>query len=252
MLKFILLGCIQGLTEFLPVSSSGHLVLAQHFLGMQDKALEITIIFHLGTLAALIIFFFSDLLRFARSKTMLKLVVIVTLITGVAGIAGKDFFERLFSAPRWVAVELCITGVILLLTKNFLRSSRSTLFNSDAVVMGLAQAWSISPGISRSGVTIAALLFKGVDRFTAFRFSFIAAIPAIAGAALLDLKDMQHANFLGEHALEIAVGFLVSLITGLVALRMLRGVMQNEKFHYFGYYCLLAGITSFVLISRGM
>jgi undecaprenyl-diphosphatase len=251
MLKFILLGCIQGFTEFLPVSSSAHLALAQHFLGMRDSELAITIIFHLGTLVALLFFFYEDILRLLRNKTLLKLVLIVTLITGVVGIVGKDFIEGLFSSPRYVAVALCITGVILLLTRKFMESSRATLFTSDAVVFGIAQALSISPGISRSGMTIAALLFKGVNRQTAFRFSFLAAIPAIAGAALLEIKDIQHSRFMQDHFWELIVGFIVSFITGMVALKMLRWIMQKAHFHYFGYYCLLAGITSFILISRG-
>jgi undecaprenyl-diphosphatase len=251
MLKFLLLGCIQGFTEFLPVSSSGHLVLAQHFLGIEDMELEVTVVFHLGTLAAMLFFFYEDILRVLRQKASLKLILIVTLITGVAGIAGKSLFERAFGTPWFVAVEICITGVILLLTRRFMESSRSTLFTSDAVVLGIAQAWSISPGISRSGATIAALLLKGVNREAAFKFSFLAAIPAIAGAALFEMKDIQGTHMMQDHGAALLLGFVASFVTGIMALKVLKRVMRQAKLHYFGYYCLVAGMTSLVLLAQG-
>ncbi|MBI4972552.1 MAG: undecaprenyl-diphosphate phosphatase [Candidatus Omnitrophica bacterium] len=169
MLNYIILGIIQGLTEFFPVSSSGHLVISQRLLGIGGEELVISVVLHLGTTLALIVFFFKDILKALRDTKLLFFIIVVTVITGIIGISGKDFFERLFLSPKLVAVALIFTGIILILTHRFVRPKRNMLGITDALALGFAQGASIIPGISRSGMTISTLLFRRVDWETSFK-----------------------------------------------------------------------------------
>lgn len=247
MLKYILLGIIQGITEFLPVSSSGHLVIMQRLLGAVGGEMAVAVILHLGTALALIVFFARDIFNLLRNLRLLSLIIIVTIITGIIGIGGREFFERLFSAPKMVAVALICTGIILLLTRKFGENKRGALTIKDALILGLSQGVAIIPGISRSGITISTLLFRKIDRETAFNFSFLASIPAVLGAFVLEAKDIGSAckvNFIN-----LFVGFLFSLLTGLVALWALRIVLRKAKFYYFGYYCIAIAIITLLFIK---
>ena len=246
MLKFIILGIIQGITEFFPVSSSGHLVIAQRFLGVTEQAVVISVVLHLGTSLALIIFFFKDILNLLRSIKLISCVIVVTLVTGIIGLSGKGFFERLFDSPRLVAVALIVTGIILILTKKFMEAKRSALNIKDALVLGLTQGFAIIPGISRAGITISTLLFRGIDRETSFRFSFIASIPAVFGAAILEAKDIGLACNI--EARNLIIGFTVSLLTGILSLRILKIILIKAKLHYFGYYCIIISVITLLLI----
>jgi undecaprenyl-diphosphatase len=238
---FALLGVVQGLTEFLPVSSSGHLVILQKVLGIGADEVTLSVALHLGTTLALIVFFFKDIINVLRSARLLKLIIIVTVITGIIGLSGKDFFESLFGLPRWVALFLCVTGIILIITQKFKDNKRNNLNVKDALILGLVQGIAIIPGISRSGITISALLFRKVDRETSFRFSFLASIPAILGAALLKVRDF---TFTGtETLLSLAIGFLFSFAVGIFSLWMLGLAMRKAKLHYFGYYCSLVALV---------
>ncbi|MFH1269760.1 MAG: undecaprenyl-diphosphate phosphatase [Candidatus Omnitrophota bacterium] len=246
MLKYIILGIIQGLTEFLPVSSSGHLVIIQRLFGMTEEAVAVSVALHLGTVLALVIFFFKDILNLFRNIKLMSYIVIVTLITGVIGISGKDFFERLFSSPRLVAVALIITGIILILTKRLMEKRRDTLNIKDAFILGLTQGIAIIPGISRSGTTISTLLFRGLDRQTAFRFSFLASIPAVFGAVILEAKDIGLACNIG--AGNLVIGFIFSLLTGLLSLGILKAILSKAKLHYFGYYCIIIAVITLLFM----
>jgi len=246
MLKYILLGFIQGVTEFLPVSSSGHLVILQRVLGVGGEEIALSVILHLGTLFAVIIFFFKDILKLLGNIKSLLLIAIVTIITGTIGIVGKDFFEGLFSSLKPVVLALVVTGIILLLTKRFMDAKRNSLNIKDAFFLGLAQGLAIIPGISRSGITISTLLFRKIDRETSFKFSFLASIPVILGAALLEAKKIDFA--LQFNLLNFAAGFMSSFLTGLFALWVLKLVLQKAKLHYFGYYCIVVAIATFLLM----
>lgn len=247
MLKYIILGIVQGLTEFLPVSSSGHLVIMQRILGIAEQQIAITVILHLGTTMALVIFFFKDILRLLRDIKALFLIFIITLITGAIAIAGRDFFESLFSTPRFVAVAWLGTGIILLLTKRFTDSKRSDINIKDAIILGFTQGVAIIPGISRSGITISTLLFRGIDRKVCFAFSFLASIPLMLGAAILELKKIEFA--LKVVPQYFAVVFISSAITGILALWILMSVVKRAKLYYFGYYCILAGIITLLFLK---
>jgi len=243
---FALLGIIQGLTEFFPVSSSGHLVILQKLLRISADEVTLSVALHLGTTLALIIFFFKDIIKVFRSAKLLKLIIIVTVITGTIGLAGKDFFESLFGLPRWVAIFLSVTGVILIITQEVKDNKRNALNTKDALILGLAQGIAIIPGISRSGITIATLLFRKIDRETSFRFSFLAAIPAVLGATILKARDFTFAGT-GE-LLNLATGFLFSFLVGLLSLWMLGKILRKAKLHYFGYYCILVALATLLFL----
>jgi len=246
MLKYIILGIIQGITEFFPVSSSGHLVIAQKFLGVTEQAVVVSVVLHLGTSLALVIFFFKDILNLLRNIRLLSYIIIVTLVTGVIGVSGKGFFERLFNSPRLVAVALIVTGIILILTKKFMKTKRSALNIKDTLILGLTQGFAIIPGISRAGITISTLLFRGLDREISFRFSFLASIPAVFGAAILEAKDMNLACHIGTK--NLIIGFIFSLLTGLLSLRILKIILGKAKLYYFGYYCIIIAVITLLFM----
>jgi undecaprenyl-diphosphatase len=246
MLKFIILGIIQGVTEFLPVSSSAHLVIAEKLLGINEHLIAVFVILHLGTSLALVIFFFQDILNLLRNFRLLSYIIIVTLITGIIGLSGKDFFERLFDSPRLVAVALIVTGIILLLTKKFMQAKRNTLNLKDAVILGFTQGVAIIPGISRSGMTISTLLFRGLDREVSFRFAFLASIPAVLGAAILEAKNIGLACNLGVD--KLIIGFIASLLSGILSLKLLKLILTKARLYFFGYYCIIIAIITLLLV----
>lgn len=246
MLKYVILGIIQGITEFLPVSSSGHLVIMKQILGISGQELTLYIVLHLGTALSLIIFFFKDILTTLRNKKLLLLIALVTIITGIIGIIGEEFFEKLFSSSRLVALALTITGIILIFTRKFSQAERSVLHIKDALILGVTQGIAIIPGISRSGITISTLLFRKIDRQTAFKFSFLASIPAVLGAALLEAKKVDIIP--RADMINFTVGFIASFFTGLFSLGILKLVLRKAKFHYFGYYCIFAALITLLFI----
>jgi len=242
MIKYILLGIVQGLTEFLPVSSSGHLVLLQKVLGISAHQVAISVILHLGTLLAVVIFFWKDILNLLKNLKLLILSLIVVIITGTIGVLGKDFFEGLFSSPRLVGFAWIFTGLVLISTKSITQLDRDKLNFKDALILGLSQGLAIIPGISRSGITISTLFFRRINRSLAFTFSFLVSIPIILGAAILEAKEIQAIP--KSEMISLAAGFSFSFIAGLVALLFLKRVINQAKFYYFGYYCfLMAAIT---------
>lgn len=247
MLKYITLGIVQGLTEFLPVSSSGHLALLENIFHMQKEAVAITVIMHIGTLLAVIIFFFKEILGILKNLRMFWLILLVTLITGLIGLSGKDFFEQLFASPKFIALSLIITGLILFITQMVKNNRRLDLSTKDAIILGAAQGIAIIPGISRSGITISTLLMRGIDREVSFNFSFLVSIPAVLGATLLEAKDIG--SVFATSSLELMAGLFASFITGLVSLRILKGIIKKARFHYFGYYCFVVSILVLIFIK---
>ena len=246
MIKYIILGIIQGLTEFFPVSSSAHLLILQKILGLGGQEIGVSVVLHLGTAFALVIFFFKDILDMLRDTKTLFLIIVVTVITGVIGLAGKDFFERLFTSPKIVALALMVTGIILIRTKRVMGYKRDMLDIQDAFFLGLTQGIAIIPGISRSGITISTLLFRKIDKKTSFKFSFLASIPAIFGAAILEAKKVGGA--INIESAKIVMGFIFSLLTGILALWILKLVLDRAKLYYFGYYCIIVAIITLIFI----
>jgi len=247
MIKYIMLGIIQGFTEFLPVSSSGHLVIAQKLFGLSGEEIAISVVLHLGTLLAVIIFFFKDIITIIRNLKLTVFVILTTAITAIIAILGRGFFEGLFSSPRAVIIALFFNGIILLITGILRVKSEKKPSLKDAAVLGITQALAVIPGISRSGITISTLLFKGINREMCFKLSFLVSIPLILGAAILEFKEV---GFIVESKLcNILFGFIASLISGIISLFFLKTIIKRAKFHYFGYYCILVAVLAFLFIK---
>ncbi len=253
-LHAILLGILQGLTEFLPVSSSGHLAIAQHFLpGFEQPGVLFDVLLHVGTILAVLIAFRRDIWQLARApfvrgedarvgRRMLLLLVAGSVPTAIIGLTFKDFFVSMFERITVVAAMLLVTGALLLWAnwmqkRDGRKAERLTLW--DALLTGIAQGCAVMPGISRSGATIAALLLRGVDGETAARFSFLLALPAVGGAALLSLKDLPPGAFTDLPA--YLAGMAAAFITGLLAIRWLLGVVRRRRLAGFALYCWLVG-----------
>lgn len=246
MFDYVLLGIIQGVTEFLPVSSSGHLIIIQRLLGITQNQVAISVVLHLGTALALVVFFFKDLLKLLNNFRLLLFLFITTVITAIVGLSGKDFFESLFISTVPVALALIATGFTLILTKEFMEGKRNNVTFKDAVILGFTQSIAIIPGISRSGITISTLLFRRMDRENSFRFSFLAAIPVIFGAAIVEAKDIYFA--IKTEIGNLLVGFIVSFLVGVISLNILKIVLKKAKLYYFGYYCIIVAIITLLFI----
>jgi undecaprenyl-diphosphatase len=249
MFKYLLLGITQGLTEFLPVSSSGHLVLLQQILQIKEQQLFTIVILHLATLLAMVIYFFKDILRAIKDLRLVINILVTTFITGIIAILWKDFFTRAFSSLKMLAVSFLVTGLILLLTKRIKRGEKGIkeITLTDAFILGVTQAIAIIPAISRSGITISALLFRKVDKEAAFKFSFLASIPAVVGAFILEMKEINF-NF-SFFQPQILWGFFSALIFGLISLYVLKTALKKAKFHYFGYYCIIIAVLSWIFLK---
>lgn len=252
-LDAILLGILQGATEFLPVSSSGHLVLAQHLLGdFQQPGVLFDVLLHLGTMVAVVLYFWRDLAGLisshwrrdataAQQRHMTALLIVGSVPTAVIGLLFKDFFIGLFERPDIVCIMLLLTGSLLWLAERLRdrKTSRKEMNFVDALVTGVVQGCAIIPGISRSGSTIAALLLRGVDGETAARFSFLLALPAVCGAALLSLKDLDTVP--PGTLLPYSAGTFAAMVTGLFCIHMLMGVIRRHRLHWFAFYCWTVG-----------
>lgn len=245
MIKFAILGIVQGLTEFLPVSSSGHLVILQHAMGIKGEEIAITVVMHLGTFFAVAAFFFKDILKLFKDFKTILMILLTTIITSCIGLLGKDFFESLFSSPRLVAFSFIATGLILLATKR-LQAKKSDINFKDAAILGFTQAIAIIPGISRSGITISTLLFRKIDKESCFRFSFLVSLPVILGAAVLESRRIDFA--LQKDLNNLLIGFVFSLLSGLVSLWILKLVIIRSKFYYFAYYCFAIAVITLLFI----
>lgn len=255
-MKEIVLGLVQGLTEFLPVSSSAHLVLVPHFLGWRNPSVTFDVFLHGGTLLAVLIFFRKDLLGivsglFEKNHTesdyfrkLFFLLVLGTLPAAVAGIALKEQFESLFENVRTVSLFLMGTGGLLFLGSRL--SGKSTLGSlsfRDAFVVGAAQAFAICPGISRSGATIVAGLWCGLSMQEAARFSFLLSIPAILGAVLVKAGDVT-AGFFSP---SVAAGVAAAFVSGYLAIGFFMKAMDVKRLSYFSLYCFVIGVFSFLI-----
>jgi undecaprenyl-diphosphatase len=256
----IFLGLLQGVTEFLPVSSSGHLAVAQHFLpGFAQPGVLFDVLLHVATMGAVVLYFRRECLLLASApfrrdgeaqlyRRLLMLLLVGSLPTAVIGLLFKDFFIGLFDNLTVVSLMLLITGCLLFLSERLRRGGRreEQLNWTDALLVGTVQGGAIIPGISRSGSTIAALLLKGVDGETAARFSFLLALPAVFGAALLSLADLQG---LDTAALpSYLAGMLVAFVSGLLSIHLLLAVVRRRRLFAFAIYCWLAG-TLFLILA---
>ncbi|MBN2097480.1 MAG: undecaprenyl-diphosphate phosphatase, partial [Candidatus Omnitrophica bacterium] len=241
---YIFLGLVQGLTEFLPVSSSAHLVLLQNLLQVRENQLLLDIVLHLGTLSAVILFLFKEL-KYLLKLRIITFLFLATALTAVIVILGADYFEGLFNSTQTLILPLVLTGLILISTKNFSKGKRmlANLRLLDAICLGLAQGLSVIPGLSRSGLTISCLIRRNVEKETAVKFSLLASIPAIIGAVVFKFKDFSQLG-LGQWKY-LGVGFLAAFFSGILALQILLLVIRRAQFHLFGYYCIFLALILF-------
>jgi undecaprenyl-diphosphatase len=252
MLNAILWGAIQGLTEFLPISSSGHLVLVPALLGRDGPDLATSAMLHLGTLVAVLVYFRKDLAEMARfdrpARRMITIIVIGTIPAVILGLAFESTLDQLTERPSAVAVMLIVTGLILLATMLLRPGDRTTeeLTPTDAGLIGLAQSFALIPGVSRSGMTISAGLVRGMQRVEAARFAFLLGIPVIAGAGLLSV--VRAISDESGITVETIVGMVVAAITGYWAIAFLLRVISKAGLAPFGIYCVAFGAIALVAL----
>lgn len=247
LLESLLLGVIQGITEWLPISSSGHLALLHNLFGFQDLPFDVFL--HFASIFAVLVIFRKDIIKLFnfKDKSNLKyigLLIIALIPAGIFGVFFKDQIENFFSSLFYLGIFFMLSGIIVYSTK-FSNSTKENPTFFDSIFIGFFQALAILPGISRSGATISSSLFRGLKKDSAVKFSFLLAIPLVLGATILEAKDI----ILGDInysllLISFAVTFLVSIIT----IKILLKLIQNKKFYVFGIYNFVLGIL--ILISN--
>ena len=256
LLSVILLAIIQGITEFLPVSSSGHMALLSKLLGFEaPDAVSLEIVLHAGSLVAILTVYFRELVKFIRPERwkLLGMLIVATIPAGAAGVLLKhfDIYDKMVGDMLLVGLGFLVTGALLRLTgiKKLVARSEGPeatplekISLRQAILIGVAQMFAITPGISRSGSTISAAILSGVERGGAAAFSFLLAIPVIGGATLLELKKLcSQRTGDGIPALVLVCGFAVATLVSFGALTLLLKLIRKDKFSYFSWYMLALG-----------
>jgi len=239
-IQAIILSFVQGITEFLPISSDGHLNLVQHIFG-QTPSLTFDIFLHAATFLS-VLFFFRNQLKYFFSN--LKFIIVGSIPAVLVGFFLKDQFETLFANPNFLPFFFLLTGVLVLATK-FLPKKDGKLTYLSAFIIGIFQAIAILPGVSRSGLTIFSALLLGLSPLNAFNFSFCLFIPASFGAILLDAKDILSSSMINQTNL---ISFGVTFLVGIVALKFLKKIISSNKFWVFGIYTILLSIVLFFVL----
>ena len=276
----VILGLVQGLAEFLPISSSGHLVLGQHILGLSESAagdITFEVFVHFGTTLSILTVYRKRVLRILKdlfgaimklqsigrvlpsgtvdserggeeASVRISIYVLLSMIpTGLVYVAFKDRLEAAFNDPRLVCMMLIVTGILLLLTR--LRPNPSGVLSPlKSLVVGIAQAFAMIPGISRSGATICTALYVNVDRKEAADFSFLMLLPVVIGATLLKALDMMETG-ITVGVLPMVLGTLVAYVSGIFAIRAVVILVQRRALQYFAFYCFAIGILGLILIA---
>ena len=263
LLQAFILGIVQGATEYIPVSSSAHLVLVPWFLGWPDPSFEFEVLVQWGTLVGVFAFFWEDI--WAVTKAVLQglarrsplatfeaklgwLVVVATIPAVILGLLFKDYFEAAFASPALAGGFLILTALLLFAAERMGTRVRELEHFTwlDAVIVGFWQAAAILPGISRSGSTIGGAVMRGFNRTAAARFSFLMSIPALLGAGLVALLDLLEAGNLAAELPAISVGFVSAAISGYICIRWLLHYLQRHSLYVFAGYCLIVSMVSLV------
>jgi len=268
----LVLGIVQGLTEYLPVSSSAHLVLVPWALGWEFEpgaAFAFDVLVQLGTLVAVIAYFWKDLIHMLRAVLQALIhreawqdpyvrlagwIVLGTLPAVIAGVALKDIVEAAFGSPMATSIFLLLTAALLMAAERIgkrLRPIESATWK-DAVWIGLAQALALFPGLSRSGATISAGLLRGIDRLGAARFSFLLSIPVMIGAGALAIGDLAALPAAGDYVPAVLVGFVSAAIVGYASIRWMLGFVTRHSLAAFSAYCAIVGLLGVAIgLARG-
>lgn len=261
----IILGIIQGATEFLPISSSGHLLLIPSLFNLSEPSLNGIAIAHLGTLVAVIIYFRRDLWAIIRAvligmrkreltssvEARLGWYIAVGSIPAVFfGLLFSDSLNKIFENPTTAAFLLIGTGIILIIGEQLVTGDKAIakMTWTDAVIIGLAQVLALLPGISRSGVTITAGLGRHLDRSTAARYSFLLGVPAIAGAGLLAVVDVVQSGAAADQAVELLITFAVAAFVGYACIRFLMNWLRSRSLYLFAAYCIAFGFLYLLIV----
>ncbi|HSX45334.1 MAG TPA: undecaprenyl-diphosphatase UppP [Candidatus Saccharimonadales bacterium] len=256
----MVLGLVQGLTEFIPVSSSGHLVLAHHALGVFDTGLPFDVALHAGTLLALLVFFYKDLWElllglFGKNdkQKLAWLLIMATVPAVIAGVLLESAAESKFRSVRLVSINLFVVAFIMLWAERYAakrsrKASINNLSQTQVLTMGVAQAAAVVPGVSRSGITITAGLFSGVDRIAATRFSFLLAIPITAGA-ILKVLVIDHGLAQAHQTNIIAIGVVTAFLSGLWAIKFLLNYLSKHSLAAFAYYRIAIAVIAISLVT---
>ncbi len=270
-LQAVILGLVQGLTEFLPVSSSGHLALLQNFFGIESgSVLLFTIMLHIGTLVSVFVVYWRDILGliiefiefFADLFTgkgiridcnpmrkLLFLIIAASIPTAIIGLLFEDFFESLYSTPVAIAIGLIITGTLLFVIERISSGDRTIkdIGFRHAFLVGVFQGIAICPGISRSGSTLAGGLISGLKRKIAVKFAFLISIPSILGSALLELPDALEQGIDKSLAMPMLIGIIVAAVSGFAAIKLMIRLVSNKKLFYFSIYTWALGALVLIL-----
>ena len=264
-LEAIVLGIIQGATEFLPVSSSGHSVLVPAILGLDAPDLNAVVVAHLGTLLAVLLYFYRDIIAIARAvltaiarRDLLGTadarlgwyLLVGTVPAAAVGLLLNDYFEQLFADPRWAAGFLLVTAGLLITGERLLsgRKSLAEMGWSDALFIGVAQVVALFPGVSRSGTTIVAGLLRGLDRPTAARYSFLLSVPVILGAGVIQVPQIFANSVEAAHWPMFLVTFFTAFVVGYGCIALLLNWLRRHSLYPFAVYCALLG-TIYLLVA---
>ena len=253
LIEALILAVIQGLTEWLPVSSSGHLVITQTILGL-NPPLIFDVMLHVGTLVVVLAVFRKEIINlikavvkrdFETEEGKLALFIVVGSVPiAIIGFLFHDAIESLFSNLLAVGLALIITGSVLFFSEQ--RIGNKKIGSIDSLLIGLAQGVAIIPGLSRSGITISTGLLRRISKTTAFRYSFLLSVPAIIGATVMESRDLVLGNM---DMAPLLLGATISTIVSYRSLKLLQKIVMNEKFHLFAYYCWTVGIVIILFIS---
>lgn len=263
----IILGLVQGLTEFLPISSTAHIIIASHLLDLSFPGLVMEIFLHIASALAVIIYFRADLWRvlfgslyYARYRSphyrshffMSLYLLTATVITGVIGLTIKGTAGEWIRSPNLMGAGLLITAFFLVALERFHRygsREESSISWLDAILVGIGQAVAVLPGISRSGSTLITALYLGLERETAVRFSFLLAIPVILGSSILSLRHFADGGFSDIGIAPLAAAFVVSFLTSIVGIIWLINFLKKSRLIYFAIYCFLLGLFCLTLLN---
>jgi undecaprenyl-diphosphatase len=265
-IEAVLLGLLQGITEFLPVSSSGHLALARAVIARDlETGITFEIVVHFGSFCSIAVYYrqllgniLSDLFKsltpkgitsgrlISNENSRLSLIILLSMVPAmVVGFTLKDTIEEAFLNPFFVSVMLLVTGALLYSTK-FIKHPEKDVNANRGFWMGVAQAFAILPGISRAGSTISLGLLMGIDRDKVANFSFLMVLPVLAGAMLLEIVDLISLGEFQIPVMSLIAGYLTSFLSGYFALSYLIKLLKRKKFHYFAFYCWAVGIVGMI------
>ncbi|MDZ5470326.1 undecaprenyl-diphosphate phosphatase [Bacillus sp. 31A1R] len=257
LLKYFVLGLFQGFTEPIPISSSGHLEIAQYFLGLEIEGLSFALLVNTASLFAVLIVYREDIIRLIKNgiayvttkdehaKADFRFIIyliIGTIPAGFIGVLFGDFIEENLASIKTVGITLLVTGLALWLIRNLKgRKNDADLSVRDAIIVGLAQAVALIPGISRSGATIVAAMGLGMKQETALRYSFLLYIPVSVGGMILGFNDILQDPNISELAIPYALAFVASLVASYFSLKWFMGIMARGNLKIFAIYCFIAG-----------